>query len=197
MTISSLIGKNQRVLDLPCGTGYLCHFLDPSTEYLGWDLNHRFLKKLKKDHERGKVRVKKISLKQDNIFNFNEYPDVDIIVFSDILHHVFPNHIDLVENAKNHAKRIIVCEPVAVKPQDINARDRFFRIMMKFGKFLPEPMIKFLDYVFFDNDGLNDYENRSQWQHDDQSLKALYHSFGIKRIYNIIDDYIGVWEKNN
>ena len=49
LAIANLIGKGpKRVLDLPCGTGYLMRFLDPSIEYECVDLNHRFLKRIKK-----------------------------------------------------------------------------------------------------------------------------------------------------
>ena len=48
LTIAKLIGKGpKRVLDLPCGTGYLMRFLHPLIEYEGVDLNHRFLKRIK------------------------------------------------------------------------------------------------------------------------------------------------------
>ncbi|TFF94909.1 MAG: class I SAM-dependent methyltransferase [Promethearchaeota archaeon] len=199
LTISKLIGSHKTVLDLPCGTGYLCRFLDPSTKYIGYDLNHRFLKKLRQDFRRGKIKLKNLMIRLKNIFDFQDYPsNVDVIVFCDILHHIYPNHVDLVENAKKHAKKVIICEPVAVKPKDINAKDKFFNLIMKYAKYLPESMLKWIDFLFFDNDGINSYEEREQWQHDANSLKQMYNRFGIedKRIYKITDDFIGVWEKN-
>ena len=94
LTISKLVGQNKTVLDLPCGTGYLCRFLDPSIEYIGWDLNHRFLKKLLVDRKRGKVTLKSLTVNQNNIFAYEDYPEnVDVIIFCDILHHVFPCYI--------------------------------------------------------------------------------------------------------
>ena len=41
-------GSGLRVLDIPCGCGYLTRFLPKNIEYEGWDLNHRFLKSLRK-----------------------------------------------------------------------------------------------------------------------------------------------------
>ncbi len=120
-----------------------------------------------------------------------------MIVFCDILHHIFPKHLDLVENAKKYAKKIIICEPVAIKPQDIHARDKFFKAIFFFARFFPERMVKIFDFMFFDNDGINSYEKRSQWKHNDRSLKELYHNIGVSKIYNITDDYIGVWEENH
>lgn len=197
-TIATLANMNgtKKVLDLPCGTGYLTRFLHPSITYEGWDLNRKFIIKIRKDWNAKRINLKKIILRQNNIFNFDEYPgDVDVIVFCDVLHHVFPNHIDLVENAKKHAKRIIVCEPVAVKPQDINAHDWLAKATVFFAKFLPERLMKALDYLFADNDGINSYADRSGWQHDDKSLRGLYQRLGMGKIYNLGDDYIGVWEK--
>ena len=41
-TIAKLIGNgSKKVFDLPCGTGFLTRYLDPSIHYEGWDLNHR------------------------------------------------------------------------------------------------------------------------------------------------------------
>jgi len=200
LTISKIIGKNKTVLDLPCGTGFLCRFLDPSTEYIGYDLNHRFLKKLKLDFNRGKIKLKKLIIDLQNIFDYHLYPKkVDSIIFCDILHHVFPKHVELVENAKKHADKIIICEPVAVKPKDMQARDKFFRAVLYLARFFPEPLVKLTDFLFFDNDGINSYENRSAWNHDELSLKSLYKDLGIteSKIYKIDDDYIGVWENNH
>lgn len=199
LTIGKLIGRNKRVLDIPCGTGYLCRFLDPSVEYIGFDLNHRFLKKITADADRGKIRLKSLVVEQKNIFDFDNYPkDVDVVVLCDILHHITPRHGDLVEHAKIVAKKVIVCEPIAVNPKEITARDKFFKLVVSFGRLFPERMIQALDFFFFDNDGLNSYQNRSTWNHDEGSLMSLYEGFGILKtsVFKIHDDYIGVWTKS-
>ncbi len=197
LTISTLIGNNsKKVLDLPCGTGFLTRFLHPSTYYTGYDLNHRFLKKIKKDWYKGRINLKKVVLKQHDIFDYDNYPKEkqDVIVFCDILHHVYPKHIELVENAKNFANKIIICEPVAVRPQDMNGHDFLARGIISLTKFFPERVIKFLDFFLADNDGINSFEDRAGWKHNETSLKDLYKSMGIHKIYNIVDDYIGIWE---
>jgi len=66
---------------------------------------------------------------------------------------------------------------------------------LKITKYFPERVIKFLDFLFADNDGINSYEDRSCWKHDDKSLKELYTNLGFNKIYCVLDDYIGVWEK--
>lgn len=197
-TIAALIGNHsKRVLDLPCGTGYLTQYLHPSTKYTGYDLNHRFLKKIKKNWLKGKIKLKKIILKQINIFDFNKYPKIkqDVIVFCDILHHLHPRHVELVEVAKKHAKKIIICEPVAVKPQDIKAHDFVAKMAIYIAKFLPERLLKIVDFFFADNDGINSYETRSEWKHDEKSLVLFYKNLGFTKIFNINDNYIGIWEE--
>ena len=198
LTIGKLIGENKTVLDLPCGTGYLTRFLHPTTNYIGIDLNHRFLKKIKLDFLKGRASVSKITIKQGDIFDYNNYPNekLDAIVFCDILHHIYGKHIDIVENAKKSTNKIIICEPVAIKPADITARTKIFNFVIKSAKHLPESLLKKIDFLFLDNDGINSYDQRSTWQQNERTLKQLYYDYGIKDkdIYKITDDYIGVWK---
>jgi hypothetical protein len=102
----------------------------------------------------------------------------------------------LIENAKNHTDKIIICEPVAIRPKDINAHDILGKAVMKITRFFPERIIKILDFLLADNDGINSYSKRANWKQNEQTLKDLYYKMGIKKIYNFIDDYIGVWERN-
>lgn len=197
LTIAKLIGNNsKKVLDLPCGSGYLIRFLHPSTYYTGYDLNHRFLKKIKRDWEKGRIKLRKVILKQQNIFDFDKYPKEkqDVIVLCDILHHVYPNHLELVENAKNYAKKIIICEPVAIRPKDMNGHDYLAKSVIYITKFFPESILKILDFFVGDNDGINSFDNRANWKHDEESLKDLYYSMGFDKIYKLTDDYFGIWE---
>ena len=199
LTISKLIGKNKYILDLACGTGFLTRFLHPSNIYEGWDINHKFLNKLKKDWMRGKSKIKHVIIKQKDLFNFHEYPKekVDVIVLCDILHHINPSHFTLVENAKIHAKKVIVCEPIAVKPKDIKANTWFIRIFVNIGRFFPEKLYKLIDFLFLDNDGVNTYKKRLTWNHNNKSIKTLYMNMGFERIYEIKGNYIGVWDSYN
>jgi len=202
-TIAKLIGNgSQKVFDLPCGTGFLTRFLSSSTVYTGFDLNHRFLKKMHKDWENGKIKLKKLILKQYNIFDFDKYPEEhqDVIVLCDILHHIYDaqtnRHIELVENAKKHANKIILCEPFAIRPKDVHAYTFIGKTTMFITKFFPEKIIKILDFFLADNDGINSYNKRDSWQeHDEKSLRELYQNLGFKKILKLTDDFIGVWEK--
>lgn len=199
LTIATLIGNNsKKVLDLPCGTGFLIKYLHPTTQYTGYDLNHRFLKKIKRNWSKGKLQLKKLVLKQQNIFDYDKYPKEkqDVIVLCDILHHVYPKHIELVENAKKHAKKIIVCEPIhsVNNFEEMSGRDFLGKTTIFITKFFPEIVIKFLDFFLVDNDGINNFDNRAGWQHNEESLRELYVSMGFNKTYNLMDDCIGIWE---
>ena len=202
VTIAKLIGDGSKsVMDLPCGTGKLAKFLHPNTTYIGYDLNHRFLKKIVNDFQKGKINLRKVILKQYNIFDFDKYPkeEQDVIVFCDILHHVYNKsnnkHIELVENAKEHAKRIIICEPITINPEDINGNNFLGRWTLRVSKHLPDKVIKYLDFFLADNDGINSYEHRSGWKHNEASLKNLYNKLGFQKMYDLTDECIGVWER--
>jgi len=169
-------------------------------EYEGVDLNQRFLKRIKqKELKKRNIKLKKIILKHKDIFDFQEYNGYkfNVIVISDILHHIYPKHIDLINIAKKYAQKIIVCEPYAINPKDITPRDKLFKLIVHFGKFLPEPLYKIIDFLFLDNDGINSYHKRSQWYLDFKSLSEFYNFMGFNRKYRLIDEYIGIWESTS
>ncbi|MFX0024566.1 MAG: class I SAM-dependent methyltransferase [Candidatus Hermodarchaeota archaeon] len=197
-TIASIIGKGpKRILDLPCGTGYLMRFLHPDIEYEGVDLNPRFLKRIKtKELKKRNIKLKRIIIQRKNIFDFQDYQGdkKDVIVLCDILHHVYPKHIDLINIAKKIAHKIILCEPYVIRPTEISARDKLFKIIIFFGKHLPKSLFKIVDFLFLDNDGINTYHRRSRWNLDEKSLKQFYKTMGFNNIQKIMDEYIAIWE---
>lgn len=197
-TIATFIGKGpKRVLDLPCGTGYLMRFLHPAIEYEGADLNHRFLKRIrKKELKKRNIKLTNIILRHKNIFDFQDYQGKkkDVIVLCDILHHIYPKHIDLINIAKKIANKIVVCEPYVINPKEISARDKLFKIVIFFGKHLPKPLLKIIDFLLLDNDGINSFQMRSQWNLDEKSLKEFYKVMGFNNVYKILDEYIAIWE---
>ena len=196
--IASFIGKGpKKVLDLPCGTGYLMRFLHPAIEYEGADLNPRFLKRIrKKELKKRNIKLTKIILRHKNIFDFQDYQGKkkDVIVLCDILHHIYPKHIDLINIAKKIANKIVVCEPYVINPKEISARDKLFKIVIFFGKHLPKPLLKIIDFLLLDNDGINSFQMRSQWNLDEKSLKEFYKVMGFNNVYKILDEYIAIWE---
>lgn len=197
-TIATLIGKGpKKVLDLPCGTGYLMRFLHPAIEYEGVDLNNRFLKRIRSTElKKRNIKLKRIILHKKNVFEFQDYngEKKDVIVLCDILHHIYPKHVDLINIAKKIAKKIIVCEPYVIKPREISARDRLFKIIIFFGKYLPKSLFKIIDFLFLDNDGINTFHMRSKWNLNKRTLKDFYITMGFKSIHRILDEYIAIWE---
>jgi SAM-dependent methyltransferase len=197
-TIANLIGKGpKKVLDLPCGTGYLMRFLHPAIEYEGVDLNNRFLKRIRRTElKKRNIKLRRIVLQKKNIFEFQDYhgEKKDVIVLCDILHHIYPKHVDLINIAKKLAKKIIVCEPYVIKPREISAHDKLFKIIIFFGKHLPKSLFKIIDFLFLDNDGINTFHMRSKWNLDKRTLKEFYITMGFKSIHRILDEYIAIWE---
>ena len=197
-TIASIIGTGpKRILDLPCGTGYLMRFLHPDIEYEGVDLNHRFLKRIKtKELKKRNIKLKRIIIQRKNVFDFQDYKGEkkDVIVLCDILHHVYPKHIDLINIAKKIAHKVILCEPYVIKPTEISARDKLFKIIIFLGKYLPNSLFKIVDFLFLDNDGINTYHRRSKWNLDKKALKQFYKTMGFTNIQKIMDEYIAIWE---
>ena len=172
-------------------------FLHPAIEYEGADLNHRFLKRIrKKELKKRNIKLTKIILRHKNIFDFQDYQGKkkDVIVLCDILHHIYPKHIDLINIAKKIANKIVVCEPYVINPKEISARDKLFKIVIFFGKHLPKPLLKIIDFLLLDNDGINSFQMRSQWNLDEKSLKEFYKVMGFNKVYKILDEYIAIWE---
>ncbi len=200
-TIATLIGEGpKKILDLPCGTGYLMRFLDPAIEYEGADLNRRFLKRIrKKELKKRNIKLTKIMLQYKNIFDFQDYQGEkkDVIVLCDILHHIYPKHVDLINIAKKISNKIIICEPYVIKPKEISAHDKLLKTVIFIGKYLPKSLFKIVDFLFLDNDGINSYQMRSQWNLNKKSLKIFLKSMGFKKIYNISDEFIAVWESQD
>jgi SAM-dependent methyltransferase len=131
--IAEEIGDNKRVFELGCGTAMVYPFLHQGCAYEGWDLNDRFLAFAKK---RGARNVLK-----RNVFDFNGYPDNDVILICDVLHHLVPLHTKLVQEALQRTKRLIVSEPA--------------RSSSKAWKML-KPLALAYHYMFGDYDGIND-----------------------------------------
>ncbi len=190
--------NGMHVLDMPCGTGFLARYLHPSMIYEGWDLNHIFLRKIRTDWEKGRIRVKKVILRQKNIFALNHDGNrfrerKDVIVLCDILHHVIPYHLKLVELAKKNAKRVIICEPITVKRHEIQAHDMVGKLFVFLFKFLPLPLFKLLDFMIIDNDGINAFKTRSEWKYTEFSIKDLFLKLGFTKITKKSDSIIAMW----
>lgn len=158
--ISKLIGKNKRVFELGCGTGALHDYLYTGCSYIGWDLNKNFVDDCCK---RG------LKTFQKNVFDFDDYPESDVIVISDVLHHIVPRDKELIRESKKRTKKLIITEP---------------RTGLKFShKRTPFCVYKLFDKIFGDSDGINPLEQRIKWGFaNEEELNEYFQEFSPKEI---------------
>lgn len=168
--ISKNIEKNSNVLDVGCGTGILGKFISKKCNYVGIDLNKKFL---------NFVSSRGLKVFNCNAFNFKKYSkNVDIIVICDVLHHVYPKHKFLLEKfGKSGAKKIIVCEPYEFEK---SGKMRFFE------------KSKIILEKIFDADGINPsiLKFEKSWRYSKNELKDFFKD-SIKNRKKIILKEIG------
>ena len=156
--IGRLIGKDKKVLDIGCGSCVLVKYLDQSCEYIGIEANTKFVK-----HD----QEKNLNVIQGDIFEL-DFPKADVVVMSDILHHVIPKQEQLINKALESASVVIVCEPQHGKGIGnwISSNKFFFRF-------------------FGDNDGVNSYEEMMTWVYSESSLRDFLSKFGKVKMHRV------------
>ncbi len=157
--MADLIGKRKKVLDLGCGSGVLTKYLDDSCSYFGIEANKRFAEHCQK---------KGLEVTHGNLFEV-DFPQVDTVVISDVLHHILPNHKKLLAKAKKVSKTIIICEPKHKKGK-ISSFVGYNRYFFK---------------LLGDYDGINDFETMAQWTFSETELKKLLSNFGQTKTYEL------------
>ncbi len=149
--MTKLIGKNKKVLDLGSGTSVLYNYLDLSCTYVGIEANAKFVEG---------ARQKNLNIIEGNLFEV-EFPKADVVVISDILHHIVPLHKDLIEKALRSAPVLVICEPD-------HSRGIF--------NFISNNRLWFK--YFADNDGINSYEKMVSWKYTEKELLELLKKYG-------------------
>lgn len=109
--------SKDKILDIGCGTGDMLDCLPEDIEYIGFDLNQRYIDfAIKKYGKRGKFFCKKIS--KESIKDLEEF---DIVIASCVIHHLpDAEAIELFELAKKVLKasgRLITIDGCYVKGQ--------------------------------------------------------------------------------
>jgi len=168
--IAKIIGKNNKVLDLACGTCILYDYLDKSCEYEGWDLNEKFINS-RKD----------LNLKVKSVFDYKDYPKVDVIVISDLLHHVVPRHEELINKVRRKARKVIIVEP------HVN-----HTIGSESNSKLKQFFYRLWDKTFGDDDGINDYKDRKGWFTKKEEVRDFFMKFKPEKIEELGLDYLVV-----
>lgn len=169
--ISQQIGENKKVFEPGCGTAMVYPFLHRGCEYEGWDLNEKFLATARRRADTVKVFKK-------NIFDFDDYPDNDVILICDVLHHVIPQHQKLVEEALKRTRKLIISEPArSFKPP---------RMLL--------PIVLLFTNVLGDNDGINNSLQTLEWDYNEEKLKSFFQSLGCSKTITVGWDMIAVFD---
>lgn len=170
--IGNEIGENKKVFELGCGTSKVYPFLHKGCEYVGWDLNEGFLEF---------CRRRGIKVFKKDIFDFHGYPDNDVILICDLLHHVIPSHERLVVEALKRSKKLIISEPArSFKP---------FKML--------KPIASFFNYLLGDYDGINPASQTLEWDYNEERLRAFFRKLGCTKTINVGWDMIAVFDSHN
>ncbi len=170
--IGDEIGENKKVFELGCGTSMIYPFLHRGCEYAGWDLNERFLEFCGR---------RDIKVFKKDIFDFQDYPDNDVILICDLLHHVIPNHVRLIVEALKRSKKLIVSEPAR--------------------SFTPPTMLDgpftFLNKLLGDSDGINHPHRTLEWNYNEEKLRSFFLRLGCTKTINVGWDMIAVFDSHS
>jgi 2-polyprenyl-3-methyl-5-hydroxy-6-metoxy-1,4-benzoquinol methylase len=102
--IASFAKKGDLVLEPACGPAILANFLPKGTYYRGFDTNKKFVDYAFKKHS---------GVYLGNALDAKNYPQADIVIACDILHHLKPiDRKKFIKNCFSSTKKIfIICEP--------------------------------------------------------------------------------------
>lgn len=102
--LKDIIGKQKAVFEPACGFGRMKKYIHGCCTYSGIDLNERFIHFGQKRHR---------DIRLGNILDKVHYQDCDVIVLSDILHHLtIPDIRELLSIAVQFAReKIVIIEP--------------------------------------------------------------------------------------
>ncbi len=105
--LKEIVGHGASVFEPACGFGRMQNYLHADCSYSGIDLNERFVR-----FGQGKNR----NLREGDIFDEKQYQAADIVLLSDILHHLpMPEIHRLCKIAGKFArKKIVIIEPTFV-----------------------------------------------------------------------------------
>ena len=160
------IACHRRVFEVGCGPAFLGRYISRE-RYSGMDINKRFVRYAVKEGYDCMV---------GDIFK-DEFPEADVGVAVDILHHITPREKELIERMRESFKEIIVIEPVCA----FNVR-------------LPDYLRKLWDSVFGDADGINPFENRQRWQFTEKELMEYMKEMGAIRTYTLGRDVVAIFK---
>lgn len=159
--IASEIGENKRVFELGCGSCKIHNFLLKGCSYKGWDLNQVFVNHALK---------KGLKVEKKNIFDFKNYPDCDVVLIIDVLHHLCPRHERFLKEVVKKNKKLIVLEPYNLPKRP-----------------------SFLDKLFGDYDGINQADRLNDWDYGKEELNNFFKKNGAKKVHEFGKDLIAIF----
>lgn len=121
-------------------------------------------------------RKRGVRVFKKDIFDFTNYPESDVILICDVLHHVIPMHEGLVEEALKRADKLIISEPArSFKPPTL---------------FMPIAL--FFNYLI-DYDGINSPKTQLEWDYSKEKLNDFFQKLGCTETIDVGWDMIAVF----
>ena len=147
--------KGDFILEPACGPATLADFLPKGVYYRGFDTNKKFVNYASKKH---------LDVYLGNALDPKNYPQADVVVACDILHHLKPmDRKKFIKNCFSSAKKVfIICEPGKRK----KAIDGIFYSLRK----------RLVEWS--EKDGTNDFKEE-YFSTRDQLLSQIKYGFGV------------------
>ncbi len=158
--LRDMVGRKKEVFEPACGYGRIKRFIHSCCKYSGIDLNEQFVKYGRR-HKR--------DIQVGNILDIKKYKNCDVIILSDILHHLTLKDIkELFAIAVKFAReKIVIVEPEFVT---IAAKKNFL------SRLLARVMSK-MDY-----DGFNKIEKWLSKEEYDSLFDSLQEKYDIEEL---------------
>lgn len=149
--ITNFIKEGEKVLEPGCGLASISNFLPAKVSYSGFDLNKNFIKSIPKKKNHSRIFC-------GNILDYKNYFPVDVIIISDVLHHLKPadKKIFLKNCFRSFKKRMIICEPKG--EEELFLGKKFFK--------------------YFERDGINEADIKNFWT-EKELKKEIKNGFGV------------------
>ncbi len=160
------IAGSRKVFEVGCGPALLGRYVGKE-RYSGMDLNERFVRYAKK---------KGYDCTVGDIFK-DDFPEGEVGVAVDVLHHITPGERELIERMRRNFQQVIVIEPVSA-----------------FNVDMPEFLRRFWDSAFGDADGINPFEKRKKWQFTEEELMGHMKELGADRVYARGKDVVAIFK---
>ena len=119
--VKDIISKNDKVLDIGCGTAKIIESL-PSVDYYGYDISKKYIDYAKKRYNSKRNRF---FCKKFNTTEINKLPKFDFVLLFGIIHHLDDLEIHdlffIIKKVLKKSGKLITCDPVFINNQNFIA----------------------------------------------------------------------------